>query len=182
MANWCNANLFVLGHRDAVLQFSQRARARPRSIFKPDMLVGESQRLFSARIEIWTHGFYRKRYTFQVRSDDGRDHFSQISQGFEWLCFVLVYGDPSQDEFGAYFIRLGRSRKHSVTPETQAAVMTRHGAGGGADDDDGDDDESWRYWEASWELMGLAAAYWEPTVLKELQPDGPAKPGSARMG
>src|SRR5438045_4063903 len=74
VANWCNARLIVIGRRPAVLQFSRKARAKPASIFRPDMLVGEGQDLFSERVERWNSGSSQKRsglskkkYVFQVQ-------------------------------------------------------------------------------------------------------------------
>jgi len=100
MANWCNARLIVVGQRSVVLHFSKQARTRkkagaadladweryrPSSIFTPDMLVGEGKELSSERIERWTSEISRKKYLFQIRNDDGRDHFTEISRRFKSL-------------------------------------------------------------------------------------------------
>ena len=165
MANWYPVRLIVVGQRSAVLHFSSQARARPSSIFKPDMLIGEGQELFSERIERWTPKISRKKYVFQVRSDDGRDHFQELSRRFTSPWFVLVYGDPSGEQYGSYIIRQGRCRSYSVPDKLKIAVMRKHGAEYIEDDED-----DWRFWEASWELMDLAQAHWDGLLLEDLSP------------
>ena len=166
MASWCNARLIVVGPRSVVLHFSRRARAKPSPIFTPDMLVGEAQELFSERIERWAARTYRKKYVFQVRSDDGRDHFQEISLKFTSPWFVLVFGDPDLNDYGSYVIRQGRSRSYSVPDKLKIEVMARHGA-----EDITDDEDDWRFWDASWELMDLAQVHWDRFLLKQSSPD-----------
>src|SRR4051812_20976465 len=122
MANWCNARLIVVGQRCAVLHFSRQARTRPSSVFKPDMLIGEAQELFSERMERWTRKIFKKKYVFQVRNDDGRDHFEEISRQFPSLLFVLVYDDGGDGQYGIYLIRKGRCRSYSVPDNLITAV------------------------------------------------------------
>src|SRR5262245_57356771 len=138
MAKWCNARLIVVGQRSVVLHFSRQARTRPSSIFKPDMLIGETQELFSERIEAWTPKISRKKYVFQVRNDDGRDHFQELSQWFTSSWFVLVYGDPNVDQYGSYIIRQGRCQSYCVPDKLKMDMMRKHGA-----EDIKDDEDDW---------------------------------------
>jgi hypothetical protein len=145
------------------MEFSRHARRHPSSIFTPDMLEGEAQELFSERMEAWARGVWRKVYKFQVRNDDGFQHFRSVSRRYRGLWFVLVYGDPNGDAFGSYLIRLGRGRHYRVPRELEPAVMARHSVSD-------DSDEDWRYWEASWELMDLAEAQWRAVVQRAIAP------------
>jgi hypothetical protein len=163
MANWCNARLIVVGQRCDVLNFSRHARTRPSSIFEPDMLSGEGQDLVSVRMERWIPKIFRKQYTFQVRNDDGRDHFKKISRRFPSLLFVLVHGEPNDDQYGSYIIRQERSRGYAVPEKLKITVMRKHGV-----EDSEDDEDDWGFWEASWELMDLAQAHWDGFLLKHL--------------
>jgi hypothetical protein len=153
VANWCNVRLVVFGGRSAVLEFSRSARVRPSLFFDPDMLEGEAQELFSERIQRLEKGLAQKIYIFQVRNEDGRSHFRNLSNRHAHLGFVLVFGDPSSGDFGSYYIRRGRIRKFLIPQKTKEAVMVKHGV-----DHDSDDDSS--FWEASWELMDLAQIHW----------------------
>lgn len=162
MANWCNVRLVLSGLRSAVLEFSRRARSRPSSYFEPDMLAGEAQELFSERIRNLDKSLYQKVYKFQVRNDDGRNHFQELSKQHTNLCFVLVYADPASGDFGSYLIRQGRTRKYSIPQKTKEAVMAKHGV-----DYDYDDDSP--YWEASWELMDLAHDHWRGSILTKMK-------------
>lgn len=168
MANWCNAQLIVAGQRRDVLRFSRIARAQPSSLFKPDMLHGEAQDLFAERMEKLQPDLAKKAYIFQIRNDDGLEHFRLVSRDFPALCFVLVYFDPNNDPSGSYFISRGRARKYFVPVELHEAVMARHGITEDSYDKWDSDDER-HYWEASWELMELAEAHWQDTVLKALR-------------
>jgi hypothetical protein len=159
MANWCNARLVVLGGRSVVLGFSRRARSKPSAFFGSDMLVGEAQELFSERIENLAKGSAQKIYKFQVRNDDGRNHFRNLSKHHTRLCFVLVFGDPSSGEFGSYFICQGRIRKYLIPQKTKETVMANHSV-------DFDSDDDFPYWEASWELMDLAQDHWQESMKK----------------
>jgi hypothetical protein len=171
VANWVNARLIAAGDRLAVLRFSRRARISPSSIFRPDMLVGEGQDLFSERMQRWAPDVFAKKYLFQVRNDDGRDHFLEVSPRFEALCFVLVFGDP-YGSYGSYLIRQAHYRCYSVSQQKVDCVQSKHGVVDQADD--AADEEDWRFWEASWELMDIAEVHWRRFVLQ------PAK--SARRG
>lgn len=162
MANWCNARLVLSGRRSAVLDFSSRARRRPSSYFEPDMLEGEAQELFSERIRNLGKDLSQKVYKFQVRNDDGRNHFQKLSTKHTNLCFILVYADPASGDFGSYLIGRGRTRKYSIPQKTKEAVMAKHGV-----DYDSDDDSP--YWEASWELMDLAQDRWQGSVMNEFR-------------
>jgi hypothetical protein len=124
------------------------------------MLEGEAQELFSERIRNLGKGLYQKTYKFQVRNDDGRDHFQQLSKQHTNLCFVLVYADPASGGFGSYLIRRGRTRTYSIPDKRIEAVMAKHGVDYGSDDDS-------PYWEGSWKLMDVAQDYWQGSILKE---------------
>ena len=123
------------------------------------MLVGEAQELFSERIENLEKGLAQKVYKFQVRNDDGCNHFRNLSKHHTRLYFVLVFGDPSSGDFGSYFMHQGRTRKYLIPQKTKEAVMAKHGV-----DHDPDDDSP--YWEASWELMDLAEDHWQESIKK----------------
>ena len=69
MATWCNARLVIAGRTADVARFRRRAHARPSSVFRPDMLVGEAQNLFSERATRLGPDLLEKRYMFQGCSD-----------------------------------------------------------------------------------------------------------------
>jgi hypothetical protein len=156
VANWSNARLIVIGCHPAVLEFSRKARNNPPSIFTSDMLVGEAQELCSERIERWHPGLSRKKYVFQVRNDDGRDHFREISREFKSLHFILVFDDGGDGKFGSYLIRDGHCRTYSIPQKLVNAVLAKHKAVEILNDED-----YFEYFEACWELMDLAQAHWE---------------------
>ena len=164
MANWCNARLIIYGRRGDVLSFSRLSRARPSSLFGPNMLHGEAADWRSERIVTLEPGLAKKVFIFEIRNDDGREHFCRVSRQYPALCFVLVYWEPNVPPSGSYFIRRGRVRSYELPDQLRETVMTRHGY-----TEDSDDDDDWRYWEASWELMDLAEAYWQPTVLRVIR-------------
>lgn len=162
MANWCNARLIVAGRRGDVLRFSRLSRLRPSALFGPDMLHGETDDLHSERIKVVEPGLAKKKYTFQIRNDDGRKHFCRLSRQFLTVCFVLVYFDANNDPSGSYFISRGRARSYELPALLHETVMARHGVSEDSDDDCG-------YWEASWELMDLAEAHWQQTVIRAIR-------------
>lgn len=162
MANWCNARLIVAGRRSDVLSFSRLSRARPSSLFEPDMQHGEGDDLRSERIETLERGLAKKVYRFQICNDDGREHFCRVSRQFPALCFVLVYFDPNNDPSGSFFILRGRARSYELPVQLHKAVMAKHGVTEDTDEDD-------CYWDASWELMDLAEAHWTQTLLRAIR-------------
>jgi hypothetical protein len=121
------------------------------------MLIGEAQALFSERIEKFQNRLAQKTYIFQIRNDDGRDHFRQLSKRQAKLHFILVFADPNVSDFGSYFIRRGRARKYSIPDSTYECIMAKHNV-----DYDSEDDSA--YWEATWELMDRAQRYWKSHV------------------
>ena len=157
MANWCNVRLIITGQHADVLSFSRLSSTRPSSLFAPDMLQGEAQDLMSDRMRKVDRGLAKKVYRFQVRNDDGRAHFCQLSLQFPRLNFVLVYGDV-YDSFGSYFISDGQVQDYELPDQIKEEVMARHGVTEDSDDDVG-------FWEASWELMDLAEAHWHDVDL-----------------
>src|SRR5689334_16753645 len=87
VSNWCNARLIVAGSRTEVLRFSRQSRANPSSIFEADMLVGETQDLFSERAKPMAPNLMKKVYKFQVSNDDGCAHFRIVSKQHPALRF-----------------------------------------------------------------------------------------------
>jgi hypothetical protein len=162
MANWCSARLIVAGRCADVLKFSQRCRARPGVAFRPDMLYGETAELRSERVAAMEPGLSKKEYTFQIRNDDGQEHFCQVSRQFPALSFVLIYWDPNNPPSGSYLISRGRARGFELPDPVCEAVMEKHGVTAESDDDFG-------YWEAAWELMDLAEAQWRQPLLRALR-------------
>jgi hypothetical protein len=128
------------------------------------MLLGEKDELRSKRIETLEPRLAKKVYRFQVRNDDGHEHFCQVSRQIPALCFVLVYWDPNNPPSGSFLIARGRAHRYELPDEVCEAVMARHGYS-----EDSADDEEWRYWEASWELMDLAEAHWQRALMKAIR-------------
>lgn len=168
MANWCNARLIVSGRRGDVLSFSRLSQTRPSSLFGADMLRGETDDLRSERIKTLERGLAKKVYNFQIRNDDGRDYFRRLSRQFPALIFVLVYFDPNNDPSGSYFIWRGQARSYELPGQLQEAVMEKHGITNDVFAGEWSSEDEWRYQEASWELMGLAEAYWQQTLHRTI--------------
>jgi hypothetical protein len=164
MANWCSARLTVAGPRADVLAFSRLSRAKPSAVFGADMLSGETDGLRAERVKALEPSLAKKVYRFQVRNDDGREHFCQVSRQFPALCFVLAYWDPNVPPSGSYFIRRGRALGYELPESLCDAVMAQHGYVV-----DSEDPDEWLYWEASWELMDLAEAYWRKAMFRALR-------------
>jgi hypothetical protein len=153
MANWVNARLLVDGRRDAVLAFAAATRDKTKRVFTADMLVGEASPPRRDRVERLGDGLYRKRFTFQVRNDTGERHFTRVSKRYRRLSFVLVYGDPNSDTYGAARIARGELQDYVVSARQARALWRKHKV-------TLEDEDEWRFWEASWELMDLAEAHW----------------------
>jgi len=129
------------------------------------MLAGEAQELFSERAIPLGAELLRKKYFFQVRSDDGLDHFRNLSCSYPALCFVLVYGWDGWNEYsyGSYFIFRGRARNYVAPARLVDRVAAKHGV------DDNPDGE-WPYEpevNAERELMDLSEAHWQKSLLKQ---------------
>ena len=176
MANWCNARLIAIGPREAVSAFAQKARTRPTTVFRSDMLVGGAQRLRSEPLERVDANRYRKVYLFQVRNDNGFEYFKRLSKRHRKLTFVLVYANApavggwndhptteiasqnhanaNVDLYGSYWFNVGLAREYCVSHRQSNAVMRRHRV-------TLEDEDEWRFWEASWELMDIAEVKWE---------------------
>ena len=166
MANWCNARLIVAGRTADVVRFRRVARARPSVLFREDMLQGEAQELFSERATALGSGLLAKHYIFQIRSDDGLEHFLGISQSRPQLSFILVYG--FDNEYGSHFIVRGRARSYLISDRVMERVMTKHGA------DDNPDNE-WAFQphiDAEVELMDLAEARWHNALERSTSRSG----------
>jgi hypothetical protein len=149
--------------------------ARASRIFRGDMLVGEGGSLFSERATSLGNGRLEKKYCFQAKcgaapstalhaSDDGHDHFLNLSVALPVLRFVYVYGWDGWDEnsYGSYLISRGHTRGYQVPIRLVEQVMTKNGV------DDNPNDE-WPYEpeiDAEAELMDLAQAHWKRWLLR----------------
>lgn len=162
LANWCNARLVVVGRRPVLREFSKHTRVKPSSVFGPDMLQGESQDLIAERMRGIGPHLSMKKYMFQVRGDDGLDHFRDVSRRCISLYFVLAYHDPNVGEFGSYLIRQGRSRAYAVPEGLINSVMWMHGV----DFEAGDYEVQGGYWEASLEIMDQAESRWLTRLVR----------------
>ena len=168
MADWCNARLIVAGRTADVTRFRRLAHTQPSSVFRPDMLVGEAQELFSERATPFGPDLLAKKYIFQVCSDDGLEHFQNLSQSYPGLRFVMVYGWDGWNEYsyGSHFISRGRARRYSISVRVVEKAMAKHGV------DDNPNDE-WPYEpeiNAETELMDLAEARWQKLLLRGTTP------------
>jgi hypothetical protein len=161
MATWCNARLVVAGRPIDVACFRRLAHARPSSVFRPDMLVGEAQKLFSERATALGLDLVEKKYMFQGCSDEGVEHFQNVSRSCPCLRFVLVYGWDNHS-YGSHFMYRGRTRSYCVPDRLVEKVMAKHGV------DDNPNDE-WPYdaeADAEVELMDVAEAHWQTSLLR----------------
>ena len=125
------------------------------------MLAGEAQQLISGRATAFGAGYSRKVYKFQIRSDDGLDHFRNISHSQPALRLVLAYGYDDHS-YGSYFIARGRARSYSAPSRLVENVMAKHGVGHNPD-------EEWPYdseMDAETELMDLVEARWHKLLLR----------------
>ena len=153
MANWVNARLLADGPRDAVLAFAAATRDETKRIFRADMLVGEATPPRRDRVKRVADGIYRKAFVFRVRNDTGERHLTRVSKRYRRLSFVLVYGDPNSDTYGAAHIARGELEDYVISARQARTVWRKHKV-------TLDDEDEWRFWEASWELMDLAEAHW----------------------
>jgi hypothetical protein len=96
MASWCNARLIVVGHPTDVTRFRRLsgvevarvgtrrigplADVRASRVFRGDMLAGEAQGLFCERATWIGQDLVEKTYVFQVRDEDGQEHFRNLSK------------------------------------------------------------------------------------------------------
>ena len=153
----------MAGRTADVARFRRLAHVRPDSIFKPEMLVGESTDLFSERAISYGRGRSKKKYCFQARDEDV-DYFKDLSLHYPTLGFVLVFGwdGPS---YGSHYISQGRARSYAVSRRLAENTMSKYGV------EEGPDGE-WPYEEerqAEDELMNLAEAHWEEPLRKGLR-------------
>jgi hypothetical protein len=140
------------------------------------MLFGQGEGMSAWRMETLGQGLSQKKYVFQVRNDDGRDHFLTISRRYPDLIFQLTYDDAASGEFGSYLIRNCRAKAFLVPQKVIDSVMLKHNYD--YENDEYDSENERRYWEASWELMDLAESHWLTGVVKRLRRDNPeAEPG-----
>ena len=138
------------------------------------MIIGESNHLFAKRMKNLGQGLCQKQYGFDVRNDDGRAHFREVSRRYPALYFVLVYWDQSSNEYGSYLISGGRSRWYLMTEDAIEAMFEKHGwdpelyPGPGEKWRDKHWDNELAYDEASWELMEHCEERWLRVVYKRL--------------
>src|ERR1035437_6787949 len=162
VASWCNARLVVVGRPIDVTRFRRLAHIRPSSVFRPDMLVGEAQELFSERAAPLGQDRSAKKYIFQERGEEGVAHFQNLSRSYPCLRFVLVYGWDDHS-YGSHYFSNGRSRSYPVSDLLVEKVMAKHGV------DDNPNGE-WPYepeMDAEKELMDLAEAHWQESLLRQ---------------
>ena len=68
------------------------------------MLRGEGGDLQSDRMATLEPGLAKKKYLFQIRNSDGREHFCRLSRQFLMVCLFSVYFDPNNPPSGSFFI------------------------------------------------------------------------------
>ena len=193
MAEWCNARLLIVGSASEVARFRRLASipvgwngpwdvdpltdSRACRVFRGDMLVGETQAIFSERATAIGPDQREKKYVFQVRAcdEEGQEHFRKISSSHPHLCFVYVYGWDGWNEYsyGSYLIRRGQIRTYRVPVRLIEKALAKHGV-------DGNPNDEWPYQpeiDAERELMDLAEAHWtkwlrgrDPTQSKKRHP------------
>lgn len=196
MASWCNARLTVVGETSEVARFAHRARkkppelgyvpdilvtdsevirlprpqGRPTDIFIPDMWVGEGGDLWADRIKAIGDGLSQKKYHFQIRNNDGREHFRKVSLAYPSLHFVLAdHWDPP-DECRSFLIHSGRTKAYVMPDELMSSILTKYGYDPDLESDNDDDYEEnyWKEYEASFEMMDVAEAYWLDGLLRRI--------------
>ncbi len=160
MGNWANVRLAVIGSHSEVVRFSKSVPVdRASTVFTVSMLVGEDGHLFAERMTRLGR-LSRKVYKFQLKNDDGSDHFRRVSRNHQALTFILVFSDPNGVECGSYLIRRGRSRRYLLPGKQWGNLEDKHGYSGS-----GEDEDEWAYWEASFEAMDVCQAKWEKLLL-----------------
>ena len=159
MANWSNDRLVVIGNSEDVARFRRQVRSNPRTIFLPDMLVGETQDMYSERAIFIGRGRLSKKYIFQTREDDVR-HFRFIAKRYPKLTFVLAYGDPNSDEYASVLIRGNKVRHYRIPDKVKEKIMEEFHIEY-ADEDDFDEIG---FWEAGARLMDIAEAHWMKSI------------------
>ena len=168
MANWCNARLIVFGARNDVLEFGKLVRTNPERFFSPDMIEGEGRDLLAermVRIKDLGGDYAQKEYLFQIRNDDGEQHFTQLSKIFTRMLFVLIYGNY---DAGSYLIESGKAKKYEIPQELLESTMEKHKIDENGDTIGEDEFELVGYWEAQWELMDLAGKHWDEKIREKL--------------
>lgn len=204
MAEWCNAYLTVVGPSSEVRRFAKHARqkppgpltyvpdilvsgsevillprpqGRPGAPFIPDMWIGEGGELWSERIKAVGDGLSQKKYHFQIRNDNGREHFRKVSLTYPSLHFVLVnhWGPP--DECRSFLIHDGRTRAYVMPDELMSSILNKYGYDPDPESDNDEDyeDNYWKEWEASWEMMDRAESRWLDGLVRRIR--AAARPG-----
>ena len=164
MADWGNYRLIVHGRRESVSDFSRRYPVRQSSKVWGPFYIGEVGELSAERIRSTSGGLARKAYVFQASRNDPTEHFKSLSRLEPDLVFVLVNAWPNSDSYGSELIQRGSVKLYWIPQRLKIKVMAQHGVADIVDDDDEE-----RYWEASWELMDLAEAHWDPAVARALR-------------
>jgi hypothetical protein len=198
MAEWCNASLTVVGASSEVTRFAKHARqeppgpltwvpdilvsgsevillprpqGRPDSPFIPDMWIGEGGKLWSHRIRSIGDGLSQKKYHFQIRNDDGREHFRKVSLGYPSLHFVLVNHWYLESESRSFLIHDGRTRCYEMAQQLIDSTLAKYGWEPDLKSDDDDDylENDDKEYEASWEMMHLAETHWLDGLLHRMR-------------
>ena len=178
MANWCNAQLFIVGRPTHIARFRRLAGvpvarmgvkrptpsaiARVSRVFRQDMLEGEAGRLFSERATRIGQDLVEKKYVFQACDEQGQEHFRDLSRRLPDLRFVYVYGWDGWNEhsYGSHLICRGHIRTYRVPVRLVEKAMVKNGM-------DDNPHEEWPYQpeiDAEGELMDLAKAHWQKSL------------------
>jgi hypothetical protein len=135
------------------------------------MWVGEGGDLWSERARVIGPDLRRKSYHFQIRNDDGREHFRGVSTRYPSLHLVLVnyWGLPS--ECSSFLIHGGRSRAYRMPDELVNSILMKHGYDPDLDSDNDDEhmENDDKEWEASWEMMDVAESRWLDGLLRRIR-------------
>jgi hypothetical protein len=110
MADWCNARLVAIGRRADVARFSNFVQRNVSTVFRSDMLEGESSSLAWERMERIGKELFEKRYRFQTRYGLASWLFKPTSSKFPELHFIVVYSEPDPDKCGSYLVFRGKAR------------------------------------------------------------------------
>lgn len=145
-----------------------RPRGRRDDIFNPDMWVGEGGELWADRMKDIGDGLSLKRYHFQIRNDDGRQHFRNVSRRYPSLSFVLADYWYSPDECRSFLLQNGRTREYEVPDDVRNAILAKSGHDPDLESDDDDDQELnyWNGWYGSWDVMDMVESRWLNVILR----------------
>ena len=156
----------VRPNRSGAWNLRPAALTRPSAVFRGDMLVGESQGIFSERAAPVGRFLLQKKYFFQVRASDeeGHEYFRKLSGFHPSLRFLYVYGWDgwNEDSYGSHLICRGHIRSHRLPLGLIERSLMKFRV------NDSPDDE-WprqREVDAETELMDSAEAHWRKCLLR----------------